>query len=87
MGVISLGDWREGSEPNQRVAFPFRMRTNHSYYQIALLDKEDSPWSDVEFSGQMLDRVDALKHEWKDEVFHLSNHIGDEDKEVQESFQ
>lgn len=74
-GIISLGEWGEGSEPSERIAFPFRICTNKEHYQMGLTDKDESPWSDVEFLGEILKREDALKHDLIKEVFHSTDHI------------
>ena len=81
-GIVSLGEWGEGSEPSQRIAFPFRIWTNEENYQVGLMDKDESPWCDAELLGEILNREDALKHDFLKEVFHITDHIVAEDKEV-----
>ena len=81
-GIISLGEWGEGGEPEDRLAFPFRIWTKEGNYQVGLTDKKFSPWSHIEFLGRILDREEALSHEWIQEVFHITDHIVAEDKEV-----
>ncbi|WP_306643025.1 hypothetical protein [Sanyastnella coralliicola] len=79
--VVSLGDW--GTDfPEQRFAFPFRIWMNEGQYQVGLRDKEECEWEDVEILGKMLNREEALKHPWIKEVFHVTDHIVWEDKEV-----
>lgn len=81
-GIISLGEWGEDGEPKDRVAFPFKIRTNKNDYLVELMDKEDSPWKGVELLGQILNRKESLKHEWVKEIFHITDHIVSEDKEI-----
>ena len=81
-GIVSLGEWGEGSESSSRTAFPFRIWSNEENYQVGLLDKDESPWSDVELLGEILNREEALKHKLLKEVFHITDHITAEDKEV-----
>ncbi|WP_269235402.1 hypothetical protein [Flavobacterium flavigenum] len=45
------------------------------------MDKEESPWQH-EILEKILDRKDALEHPWIQEVFHITDHIVDEDKEL-----
>ena len=78
-GLISLGEWGEGSEPKDRRAFPFRIWTKGENYQVGLTNKEDSPWSHADFLGKMLDREEALKHPWIKEVFHITDHMVSDD--------
>jgi hypothetical protein len=79
-GLISLGDWGEGAEPKDRLAFPFRIWLKENDFQVGLVDREDSPWKDVEYLGQILDRKDALLHHWIKDVFHITDHMVEDDK-------
>jgi len=85
-GLIGLGEWGEDAEPKGRLAFPFKIWTNEANYQVGLVDAEESPWSHVTFLGQILNRNEALKHEWIKEVFHITDHIVAEDKVVIDFF-
>jgi hypothetical protein len=81
-GLIGLGEWGEDAEPKDRLAFPFKIWTNESHYQVGLADAEESPWSHVTFLGQILNRDQGLKHKWIKDVFHITDHIVAEDKIV-----
>ncbi len=81
-GVLSLGKWWDGSTPEDRIAFPFRIWTNEDNYHVGLMDKAECQWNDVESLGAMLDRKEGLKHEWIKEVFHIIDHIVEEDQPV-----
>lgn len=81
-GVISLGEWGTDDIPENRYAFPFEIRMNESNYQIGMVNQENSPWADVKLLGKFIDREKSLKHEWIQEVFHLTDHILSEDKQV-----
>lgn len=83
-GIISIGDW--GTDyPKNRFAFPFRIWTNDNNYQVGLMDKDESEWQQ-DLLGTILDRKDALNHSWIKEVFHITDHIVDEDKILIEYF-
>jgi hypothetical protein len=84
--IVSLGEWGEGATPEQRVAFAVQIRATETQYQVALVDAETSVWSDAEFLGRMLSRHEALRHPWRDEVFHITDHIVDEDPDVRAFF-
>jgi hypothetical protein len=86
-GVISLGDWGINEIPEHRFAFPFEIRMDDDNFQIGMVNKENSPWSNVELLGEFLDRKESLEHEWIDEVFHITDHILTEDKIVLDYFQ
>ena len=50
------------------------------------MDKEESPWKDPEYLGQILDRKEALIHPWLKDVFHITDHIVAEDKIIIDYF-
>ncbi len=79
VAVISLGKWWDDSTPADRLAFPLHFRADDDNYHVTATDAEESPWSDVEFLGRMLDREEALSHPLIDEVFHITDHIFTED--------
>jgi hypothetical protein len=80
--LVSLGEWGEGSSPKDRVAFPMRMWIKDGKYAFGLMDKDQSPWSDVTFLGKILDRNEALAHPLKAEAFHITDHMDQEDTAV-----
>ena len=77
--AVSIGEWGEGSEPSQRVAFALELRSGAENYEVRVCDAGTSPWRDVELLGPMLDREAALSHPWIDEVFHITDHACEED--------
>ena len=86
-GLIGLGEWGDGKGPKDRIAFPFRIWTNQNNYQVGLTNKNESPWSEVEYLGQILNRQDSLIHPWIKDVFHITDHIVTDDKIILEYFQ
>jgi hypothetical protein len=82
--VVSIGEWGEGSGPWDRVAFPFRVRSAASEYQVTVVDSHESPWTEVTLLGRMLDRAEALQHERLKEVFHISDHMVRDDQPLRE---
>lgn len=73
--AVSLGDWEEGSAPNQRRAFALKMRATDNQYEVTVTDASESPWRGVAILGPMLDRQEALEHPWIDDIFHITDHI------------
>ena len=82
--VVSIGEWGEGAGPWDRVAFPLRVRSAESEYQVTVVDSDESPWRGVTLLGPMLDRAEALQHERLTEVFHISDHMMRDDQELRE---
>jgi hypothetical protein len=85
-GLVSLGEWGEGAEPTDRLAFPFKVWTSDSHFQVGLVDKDESLWQDTTYLGRILDRKEALEHPWLKDVFHVTDHIVTEDEPVIEYF-
>lgn len=84
VATISLGEWGEGSSPEQRVAFALEIRSNDHEYQISLIDAVLSPWKEAKFIGRTLNREEALKHPLVKEVFNITDQIVTEDIPLRE---
>jgi hypothetical protein len=85
-GIIGLGEWGESGTPDGRLAFPFQIWIDKDNFKVGLVDAEDSPWSHVTFLGRILDREEALKHGWINEVFHITDHMVTDDMEIMSYF-
>lgn len=87
-GVVGIGEWGDDEiGPEARLAFPFEIRATDEQYQVGMVDAVDSPWSHITVLGKILDRDQALKHEWINEVFHITDHMVMEDKEIVDYFE
>jgi len=80
--VVSLGDWGEGTTPEQRVAFPISMRSNKGKYEVMLTEPDESQWKDSKILGRFLSRKEALAHPLKNQAFHITDHMVIEDEEL-----
>lgn len=85
--LISLGKWSNGSSPADRVAFAVRIRLAEGQVQVMLVDSAESPWHGEDFLGRILDRHEALKHRWKKEAFHITDHMVVDDPDIREYFE
>ncbi|AZA99576.1 hypothetical protein EG359_08105 [Chryseobacterium joostei] len=81
LGLISLGEWGTGDIPDCRTSFLFRLGIENDEYSVIILDGSESPWQN-KILGKILHREEALQHPWKQDVFHITNHIVNEDKEI-----
>ncbi|MDH1261977.1 hypothetical protein [Pseudomonas sp. GD03944] len=84
--LVGLGEWGEGGEPEDRTAFAVNIWDDNGSWAVTVTDRADSPWGHVTFLGNVLDREDALRHPWIKEVFHITDHIVAEDRQVVEFF-
>ncbi len=81
--MIGLGEWGDAEvSPEARVAFPFEIRATEDRFQVGMVDAEVSPWSQVTFLGSILNRDEALQHEWISEVFRITDCMVTEDEEI-----
>ena len=80
--IVSLGEWGVDGIPDERVAFGLVLKNMDDNYGVIVIDAATTPWSDADILGKKLSREEALAHEWVDDVFHITNHIFDEDHEV-----
>jgi hypothetical protein len=78
--AVSVGEWGEGSNPGQRVAFALELRAGSENYEVHVCDAASSPWSGADLLGPMLDRETALAHPLIDDVFHITDHAVLEDQ-------
>ena len=86
-GMIGLGVWGDDTAgPESRLAFPFEIWLNGDNFQVGLSDAADSPWSGVTYLGRVLDREEALRHPWRADVFHITDHMVSTDPDVVKYF-
>lgn len=82
-GIIGLGEWgNDEIGPEGRLAFPFQIWQKDDNWVVGMVDACDSPWSDVTFLGRIQNRDEALAHRWITDVFHITDHMVDDDKEI-----
>ncbi len=80
--TVSIGEWCDGSTPDQRIAFALELRATDAQYQVGIVDVERSPWRSATFIGRTLSRAEALAHPRLSEVFHITDHIVIEDEPI-----
>lgn len=86
IGVVSIGEWWDGSVPESRETFAFRLWQGEDNYNVTITDANESQWSDVDLIGRKLSREEALVHPMIREVFHITDHMTDEDPAIKEFF-
>lgn len=82
--MINICEWDapESEGYTKATGFPLLLWIDEKEQgNISLLDKTDVPWESI-LKGEILDREDALKSPYKEEIFHITNHIFWEDKEI-----
>jgi hypothetical protein len=77
-----MGEWGEGSTPEERKAFALSISDGGTQYEVMFVDAEESPWQHAGILGRILDRAEALEHPWKEELFHITAHMVEDDQEI-----
>jgi len=80
--LISLGAWGDDSGPWDRVAFAVELWSDDDAYRVSLVDSTQSPWREVQVLGRILDRAEALEHDRLPEVFHITDHMTEDDRQL-----
>lgn len=78
--IVSIGDWSEGSTPDDRKAVLLRVRWIDGAPQVMVGGPDDNPWGEVGVLGQILTREEALGRADIQEYFHVSDHVLLEDE-------
>lgn len=84
VATVSLGEWGEGTTPEQRVAFALELRSDEANFKVSVTDAESSPWREAKIIGRTLNRNEALVHPLIKEAFHITDHMVSEDAPIKE---
>lgn len=82
--LISLGEWGDGSGPEDRVAFALALRPGEGSAQVVVTGADQCPWTGADVVGDVLEEDEALAHPWIDEVRRLAAHIAKADPQIVE---
>ena len=82
--LIGICEWEnpESEEYTKATGFPIALWVDENQQaNVSLLNKNEVPWENI-LKGEILDREEALNHPYKEEIFHITDHIFWEDKEI-----
>ena len=85
--AIGVDDVANTPEWIGRTAFAIWLSVSGGEYRMTVTNREESPWSNSNMLGKMLDREDALVNPNLPEVFHLIDHIVFADPAIEELFE
>jgi len=80
--IVGIGEFGEGTHPNQRVAFGISLKPEG----VMLIDATRSEWADLEILGHKLTREQALGHALKPELFRLFDELYSGDDALRQLF-
>ena len=81
-GIVCLGNWEGDSKPNERIVFPFKVKSLENDYHVMFADRSESPWRNEFELGRMLNREEALRHLFKKEAADIISYILESEKSV-----
>lgn len=84
--VVIGDDWSDEGDPSQRVAVALRIKPIEGGLGATVVDANETPWSGVVLGTRVLDRDEALNNPKLTEVFHVVDHITEEDPVVSAHF-
>jgi hypothetical protein len=87
--AVGLGEFGTDSPEAERhrVSFGLVLYVVDLRYQVAVVEPEQSPWSNARVIGRMLTRTEALAHPRIKEVFHITDHMVTDDPEIMKYFE
>jgi hypothetical protein len=80
--VIGLGDWSDNATAEDRRSFGLRCWVEGDSLQFEVQEPVASRYGDNEFLGRMLSRMAALADAEIATVFHIAEHIAEDDPRV-----
>ncbi|MFC4701535.1 hypothetical protein ACFO4O_15345 [Glaciecola siphonariae] len=79
--LVGVGEWETEEELTMKYAFPLVLWQTEDNWNVQAVNASESPWN-TEVIGKMLDRTTALENRFIKDVFHITDHIVLEDKEI-----
>jgi hypothetical protein len=76
-----------GADWTGTSAFALHVKSTETEFETRVTNAEDSPWRSVTVLGRILNRAEALSHPELDEIFHLVDHVMQEDPLIRELFE
>ena len=75
LATIGIGEWGEGSTPEQRQAFALRFMADGPRFKASVVSASISPWRGVGSIGRTLDEAEALAHPRIKDVLRVADQI------------
>lgn len=83
--IVGLGDWGEGTEPEDRFAFSLDFRDGPPETRgFRMVDASRELREEAVVLGQPLDGTEALEHPFREELFEICDLLLTEDSRVRE---
>lgn len=73
--TICIGEWGEGSNPNNRDSINLRIRGKEEGFRMMITDSIESPWKENSILGNFMDRQEALNSKYKTEFLRIAEKV------------
>ena len=73
--LVSIGDWTQGSKPEDRTSVVMKVRKIGGRFQVMVVGPEGCPWTDIDVFGPIETPQAALARPDLQEYFHVVDHV------------
>jgi hypothetical protein len=80
--IIGVGEWSEDERPEDRRSFGLKCWEADDDIRFGVVNPADSRYGDVRVLGKMMSRTAALEDPAMPEIFHIAEHIAQDDPRV-----
>ena len=80
--AVSIGDWSDGSAPDDRVAIGLKARLVRPQVLFDVVAPDASPWGDYELIGPMLPADEARSHPYLEAYLDVAKQVVKDDGRV-----
>jgi hypothetical protein len=80
--IIGVGEWSDDERPEDRRSFGLNCWEADEEIRFGVVNPQDSRYGDVRVLGPMMSREAALADEALSEIFHVAEHIAQDDPRV-----
>ena len=80
--LVVLCEWDDNNENIiKKTGFPLTIWVKDDNFNVTLINKDECAWKNIP-EVEILDREQSLNHPQKSDLFHITDHIVVDDKEV-----
>ena len=83
--IIGVGEWSDEEKPDDRRSFGLTCWEADDDIRFGVVEPADSRYGDVRVLGKMMSRAEALSDPELPEIFHIAEHIAQDDPRVSDA--
>jgi hypothetical protein len=82
LAITVADDWSENANPADRISVALRVRPADGGLAMTVVNRNESPWAATSTHAGLLDRAAALEISEIEDVFHVADHIVEQDPTI-----